>query len=148
MKVGAFLVVAHLGQRGEKRLEITRLRGPGIEAACAGRVLLAVSAFAAGIARHGRLPRKVLRVPGGARHCDAFVWLVVIAAINSVIGAYYYLRVIIAMYFSEPAKDYTPRTFRASRRTRHRRSWHPVSRHPAGHVLDFAKAAADSLTLR
>ena len=36
------------------------------------------------------------------------VWLVVIAAINSVIGAYYYLRVIIAMYFWEPSKDYTP----------------------------------------
>jgi NADH-quinone oxidoreductase subunit N len=32
----------------------------------------------------------------------------VIAAINSVIGAYYYLRVIIVMYFSAPAKDYTP----------------------------------------
>ncbi len=31
-----------------------------------------------------------------------------IAAINSVIGAYYYLRVIIAMYFWEPSKDYTP----------------------------------------
>ena len=38
----------------------------------------------------------------------AFVWLVVIAAINSVIGAYYYLRVIIVMYFSEPTGDYTP----------------------------------------
>jgi NADH-quinone oxidoreductase subunit N len=36
------------------------------------------------------------------------VWLVVIAAINSVIGAYYYLRVIIAMYFWEPSKDYVP----------------------------------------
>ncbi|HTP43555.1 MAG TPA: proton-conducting transporter membrane subunit, partial [Candidatus Acidoferrum sp.] len=36
------------------------------------------------------------------------VWLVVIAALNSVIGAYYYLRVIIAMYFWEPSQDYTP----------------------------------------
>jgi len=27
---------------------------------------------------------------------------------HSVIGAYYYLRVIIVMYFSEPTKDYTP----------------------------------------
>src|SRR6202023_3805734 len=37
-----------------------------------------------------------------------FVWLVVIAALNSVIGAYYYLRVVIVMYFSEPSRDYTP----------------------------------------
>jgi NADH-quinone oxidoreductase subunit N len=36
------------------------------------------------------------------------VWLVVIAAINSVVGAYYYLRVIVAMYFWEPSKEYTP----------------------------------------
>ena len=28
--------------------------------------------------------------------------------INSVIGAYYYLRVIIAMYFWEPSKEYVP----------------------------------------
>ena len=33
-------------------------------------------------------------------------WLVVIAALNSVIGAYYYLRVIIEMYFSAPSRDY------------------------------------------
>ena len=36
------------------------------------------------------------------------VWLVIIAAINSVIGAYYYLRIVIAMYFWEPSKEYTP----------------------------------------
>ena len=34
------------------------------------------------------------------------VWLVVLAAINSVVGAYYYLRVIVAMYFWEPQKEY------------------------------------------
>ena len=36
------------------------------------------------------------------------MWLVVIAAVNSVIGAYYYLRVIIVMYFSDPEGDYVP----------------------------------------
>jgi NADH-quinone oxidoreductase subunit N len=79
-----------------------------------------------------------------------FVWLVAIAAINSVIGAYYYLRVIIVMYFSEPTKDYTP-----------------ASVAPAlgfalaiaaigtiylgilpGRVLALAKTAADSLAIR
>ncbi|MGC2292490.1 MAG: hypothetical protein WA450_11130 [Candidatus Acidiferrales bacterium] len=78
------------------------------------------------------------------------VWLVVVAAINSVIGSYYYLRVIIAMYFWEPAKDYTPTKV-------------PFALVAAlaiaaigtlylgilpSHVLDYAKAAADSLTLR
>ena len=111
MKVGAFLVVAHLGQQDEKRLSIQRLRRPRHAAARARRLLLAVPAFAARPARHRRIPRQILRVPGGARaHATrrAIVWLVVIAAINSVIGAYYYLRVIISMYFWEPSQEYTP----------------------------------------
>jgi NADH-quinone oxidoreductase subunit N len=78
------------------------------------------------------------------------VWLVVIAAINSVIGAYYYLRVIVAMYFWEPSNDYVPT---------------PVAPSLAtalavcaigtlylgilpGRVLSLARAAADSLTVR
>ncbi|HEV2224667.1 MAG TPA: hypothetical protein VGR84_16875, partial [Candidatus Acidoferrales bacterium] len=36
------------------------------------------------------------------------VWLVVIAAINSVIGAYYYLKVVVAMYFHESNKEWDP----------------------------------------
>ncbi len=33
------------------------------------------------------------------------VWLAILLAINSVIGAYYYLRVIVAMYMREPAAE-------------------------------------------
>jgi NADH-quinone oxidoreductase subunit N len=78
------------------------------------------------------------------------VWLVVIAAINSVIGAYYYLRVIIVMYFSEPSKDYTPTVGGAG-------AW--LSHWPSqpsgliylgvlpGRVLALAKSAADSLSI-
>ena len=77
------------------------------------------------------------------------VWLVIIAAINSVIGSYYYLRVIIAMYFWDPSKDYTPTKV-------------PFALVAAlaiaaigtlylgilpSHVLHYAKAAADSLAL-
>ena len=70
-----------------------------------------------------------------------------IAAINSVIGAYYYLRVIISMYFWEPSKDYTPTPvapalsvalFIAAAGTLY------LGILPA-RVLDLAKAAADSL---
>ena len=32
----------------------------------------------------------------------------VIAGINSVIGAYYYLKVVVAMYFWEPNNEWTP----------------------------------------
>src|SRR5260370_770987 len=33
------------------------------------------------------------------------IWLAILLALNSVIGAYYYLRVIVAMYMREPAKE-------------------------------------------
>ena len=33
------------------------------------------------------------------------IWLAVLMAVNSVIGAYYYLKVIVAMYMREPAED-------------------------------------------
>jgi NADH-quinone oxidoreductase subunit N len=78
------------------------------------------------------------------------VWLVVIAAINSVIGAYYYLRVIVAMYFWEPSKDYVPTKVAPS-------LTFALAIAAAGtlylgllpaRVLEMAKAAADSLYLR
>ena len=37
-------------------------------------------------------------------------WLAVIAVVMSIVGAYYYLRVIIAMYFGEPSTEADPRT--------------------------------------
>ena len=154
MKVGAFLVVTHLGQQDEKRLSIRDYAGLGTKqpvlAACFSLFLLSLL----GLPATGGLPREILRVPGrarshAARHTARIVWLVVIAAINSVIGAYYYLRVIIVMYFSEPSKDYTPTAvapalgvalFLAAAGTLY------LGIFP-GRVLSLAKAAADSLAL-
>jgi NADH-quinone oxidoreductase subunit N len=154
MKVGAFLVIAHLGQQGEKRLEITDYAGLGtkqpILAVCFSLFLLSLLglpatggflgkffAFQAALDSQGALGPKV-------------VWLVVIAAINSVIGAYYYLRVIVAMYFWEPSKEYVPSKVApalvlalaiAAAGTLY------LGILPA-RVLGLAKAAADSLVLR
>ena len=132
MKVGAFLVVTHLGQQGEKRLEIRDYAGLAqqpVLAACFSLFLLSLL----GLPATGGFLGKFFAFQAALDVRDPrFVWLVVIAAINSVIGAYYYLRVIIVMYFSEPSKDYVPRRLRrpsASRLPcRHR---HPLSRYPA-----------------
>jgi len=78
------------------------------------------------------------------------VWLVVIAAVNSVIGAFYYLRVIVAMYFWEASNDYKPTRVAPALTV-------ALLVAAAGtlylgllpsRVLIFAKAAADSLSLR
>jgi NADH-quinone oxidoreductase subunit N len=109
MKVGAFLVVTHLGEKGEKRLEIRDYAGLGskqpVLAACFSLFLLSLL----GLPATGGFLGKFFAFQAALDVRDPrFTWLVVIAAINSVIGAYYYLRVIIVMYFSEPTKDYMP----------------------------------------
>jgi NADH-quinone oxidoreductase subunit N len=106
MKVGAFLVLTHLGQQGEKRLEIRDYAGLGTKqpmlAACFSLFLLSLL----GLPATGGFLGKFFAFQAALD--SRIVWLVVIAAINSVIGAYYYLRVIVAMYFWGPSKEYVP----------------------------------------
>ncbi|HEV2206219.1 MAG TPA: NADH-quinone oxidoreductase subunit N [Candidatus Acidoferrales bacterium] len=106
MKMGAFLVVTHLGQTGEQRLEIRDYAGLGMRqpvlAACFTLFLLSLL----GLPATGGFLGKFFAFQAALD--SRIIWLVVIAAINSVIGAYYYLRVIISMYFWEPSKDYLP----------------------------------------
>jgi len=106
MKVGAFLVLAHLGQLDERHLDIQDYAGLAVRqpvlSACFALFLFSLLGLPATGGFFGKF--FAFRAALDAR----LVWLVVIAAINSVIGAYYYLRVIVAMYFWEPSKDYTP----------------------------------------
>jgi len=112
MKVGAFLIVTHLGQQGEARLDIRDYAGLGskepVVAACFSLFLLSLLGLPATGGFLGKFFAFQSALDAHSVHGNAIIWLVVIAAINSVIGAYYYLRVIISMYFAEPAKDYTP----------------------------------------
>jgi NADH-quinone oxidoreductase subunit N len=148
MKIGAFLVLTHLGQHDEKRLEIQDYAGLGskqpVLATCFALFLLSLL----GLPATGGFLGKFFAFQAALD--SRIVWLVVIAAINSVIGAYYYLRVIVAMYFWEPSKDYVPTPVAAS-----------LAAALAvcaigtlylgilpGRVLSLARAAADSLTVR
>jgi NADH-quinone oxidoreductase subunit N len=109
MKVGAFLVVAHLGQKGEKRLEIRDYAGLGQTQPLLAATFSLFLFSLLGLPATGGFLGKFFAFQAALDVKDPrFTWLVVIAAINSVIGAYYYLRVIIVMYFSAPSKDYTP----------------------------------------
>src|SRR5271170_929924 len=147
MKVGAFLVIAHLGQRDEQRLEITDYAGLGTKqpvlAACFALFLFSLL----GLPATGGFLGKFFAFQAALD--SRIVWLVVIAAINSVVGAYYYLRVVIAMYFWEPSKDYTPSKVAPALVLA--LSIAAIGTLYLGilpsRVLDFAKAAADSLTL-
>ncbi len=151
MKVGAFLVVTHLGQKGEKRLEIRDYAGLGQTQPVLAGVFSLFLLSLLGLPATGGFLGKFFAFQAALDVKDPrFTWLVVIAAINSVIGAYYYLRVIIVMYFSAPSKDYTPTSVApalgfalaiAAIGTVY------LGILPA-RVLALAKSAADSLALR
>ena len=106
MKLGAFTVVSQLGGKGERRLEIKEYAGLGIQqpwmAACFSLFLLSLLGLPATGGFLGKF--YAFKAALDAR----LIWLVVLAALNSVVGAYYYLRVIVAMYFWEPQKEYPP----------------------------------------
>ncbi len=105
MKLGAFTIVSQLGGAGEKNLLLDDYAGlsqrqPWVAAALSVYLLsllgLPVTAgffgkfyiFKAAVNSH-------------------LLWLAVLMAVNSVIGAYYYLRVIVVMYMREPSAEAT-----------------------------------------
>lgn len=106
MKLGAFVTLAHLGGSGEQRLDIEDYAGMAtkrpITAACLSLFLLSLLGLPPTAGFLGKL-----YVFNAALNAD-LVWLAVLLAVNSVIGAYYYLRVIMAMYFREAHSDWTP----------------------------------------
>ncbi len=106
MTLGAFLIVAHVGGAGERRLDVADYAGLGTSqpwvAACFSLFLLSLLGLPATAGFLGKFYAFSAAVD------QRIVWLVVIAAINSVIGSYYYLKVIVAMYFREPNNDWTP----------------------------------------
>ena len=111
MTLGAFLIAAHVGGTGEQRLAIADYAGLGAEHPWVAASfalflfsLLGLPATAGFLAKFYAFQ---------AALDQRIVWLVVIAAINSVIGAYYYLKVVVAMYFHEPNKQWPATPMRA-----------------------------------
>lgn len=106
MKIGAFTTVAFLSDRGEQRLTLADYAGLGqrkpIAAALLSLYLLSLLGLPATAGFLGKF--YVFQAALDSR----LVWLAVLMAINTAIGAYYYLRVIIAMYFEEPREPRTP----------------------------------------
>ena len=103
VKLGAFLIVAQLGGPGERHVEIEDLTGLGRRqpamAACLSLFLLSLLGLPVTAGFLGKF-----YVFSAALNSN-LLWLAILLAINSVIGAYYYLRVIVAMYMREPSSE-------------------------------------------
>ena len=103
VKMGAFLIVAQLGGPGERHVDIEDFTGlarrqPAL-AACLSLFLLSLLGLPITAGFLGKF-----YVFNAALESN-LIWLAILLALNSVIGAYYYLRVIVVMYMREPATE-------------------------------------------
>jgi len=106
VKVGAFTIVSQLGGGGEKHLTIDDYAGLGerqpVVAAMLSLFLLSLLGLPVTAGFLGKFYIFKAAVDSG------LIWLAVLMAINSIIGAYYYIRIIVVMYMREPRPDAAP----------------------------------------
>ncbi len=112
MKLGAFILIAHLGGAGERRLEINDYAGLGAQqpgaAACLTLYLFSLLGLPV---TAGFLGKFYIFDAALKSH---LVWLAVLLALNSVIAAYYYLRLIVVMYMRPPQQTFAPQPIPAA----------------------------------
>jgi NADH-quinone oxidoreductase subunit N len=100
VKLGAFTVVSQLGGTGEKHLALDDYAGLGrrqpIVAAALGLFLLSLLGLPVTAGFFGKF--YVFKAAVNSH----LIWLAVLMAVNSIIGAYYYFRLIVVMYMREP----------------------------------------------
>jgi NADH-quinone oxidoreductase subunit N len=103
VKLGAFTIVSQLGGAGEKNLSLDDYAGLSerqpVVAAMLSIYLLSLLGLPVTAGFFGKF--YIFKAAVNSH----LIWLAVLMAINSVIGAYYYLRVIVVMYMREPSAE-------------------------------------------
>jgi NADH-quinone oxidoreductase subunit N len=103
MNVGAFAVVSHFASAGEKYVQIDDYAGLGRRAPVLAGVLTVFLLSLIGIPITGGFFAKFYVFSAALR--SSLIWLTIIGVVNSAIGAYYYLRIIVMMYMREPQTE-------------------------------------------
>ena len=103
VKVGAFTIVSQLGGADEKHVSLDDYAGLGQRqpwiAAALGVFLLSLLGLPVTAGFFGKF-----YIFTAAVH-SKLIWLAILMAVNSIIGAYYYLRLIVVMYMHEPKSE-------------------------------------------
>jgi NADH-quinone oxidoreductase subunit N len=103
VKLGAFTIVSQLGGKGERHLSLDDYAGLGrrqpVVAAALTLFLLSLLGLPVTAGFFGKF--YVFKAAVNSH----LIWLAVLMAINSVIGAYYYFRLIVLMYMREPSME-------------------------------------------
>ena len=103
MNVGAFAVVSHLANVGEKYVTLDDYAGLARRAPAQAAILTVFMLSLIGIPITGGFLAKFYVFQAAMQ--SHLTGLVIIGVINSAIAAYYYLRVVVVMYMKEPTHD-------------------------------------------
>lgn len=100
MNIGAFAVVSHIAARNERYVKIEDLAGLGRREPAIAAVLAICVFSLIGVPLTGGFFAKFYVFQAALD--SHLVWLTVLGLINSAIAAYYYLKIIVAVYMAEP----------------------------------------------
>ncbi|HEX4485103.1 MAG TPA: NADH-quinone oxidoreductase subunit N [Terriglobales bacterium] len=103
MNVGAFAVISHFGGAGERYVNLEDYAGLGRRSPVLAAILTIFLLSLIGIPMTGGFFAKFY-VFSAALQAN-LVWLTIIGVLNSAVGAYYYLRIIVLMYMREPTVE-------------------------------------------
>jgi NADH-quinone oxidoreductase subunit N len=103
MNVGAFAVVSHFANAGERYVTLEDYEGLGRSSPLLAATLTIFLLSLIGIPITGGFFAKFYVFSAAMR--SQLTWLTLIGVVNSAIGAYYYLRIVVVMYMRESRKQ-------------------------------------------
>ena len=103
MNVGAFIVISHIAGKGERRVQISDFAGLGARQPVTALLLTIFLLSLVGVPLTGGFFGKFYIFEAALQ--SNLVWLTVLGLLNSAVAAYYYLKIIAAMYMQDPATD-------------------------------------------
>ena len=103
MNLGAFAVVSHLANAGERYVNLEDYEGLGRSSPLLAATLTIFLLSLIGIPMTGGFFAKFYVFSAAVK--ANLIWLTIIGVLNSGVGAYYYLRIIVMMYMRESRKE-------------------------------------------
>src|SRR5436305_3089412 len=103
MNVGAFAVVSHFANAGERYVTLDDYEGLGRTSPLLAATFTIFLLSLIGIPMTGGFFAKFYVFSAAVK--ANLIWLTIIGVVNSAIGAYYYLRIIVVMYMRESRKE-------------------------------------------
>ncbi len=103
MNVGAFAVVSHFANAGERYVSLEDYEGLGRTSPLLAATLTLFLLSLIGIPMTGGFFAKFYVFSAAVK--AHLIWLTLIGVMNSAVGAYYYLRIIVVMYMREARKE-------------------------------------------